>query len=190
MKLSVLPEKDGERAVSPVIGVILMVAITVILAAVIGTFVLGLGGSTQAAPQATINVADADGSAEVTGTADSANASLIEVNHRGGDTLEREETTITVTNESSGSSYDLWGNSPKFTKNAEDGSSVNLIMSVQTDTSSLSTAGSLTIGAGTQATPGNTPTSGNPVPFDSTYSVTIVDDPSQQILTEKSVNVA
>jgi len=32
-----------ERAVSPVIGVILMVAITVILAAVIGTFVLGLG---------------------------------------------------------------------------------------------------------------------------------------------------
>ncbi|ELK56003.1 hypothetical protein D320_01493, partial [Haloferax sp. BAB-2207] len=31
------------RAVSPVIGVILMVAITVILAAVIGTFVLGLG---------------------------------------------------------------------------------------------------------------------------------------------------
>jgi flagellin-like protein len=33
-----------EEAVSPVIGVILMVAITVILAAVIGTFVLGLGG--------------------------------------------------------------------------------------------------------------------------------------------------
>ncbi|PHQ43292.1 hypothetical protein Z052_04900 [Halorubrum sp. C191] len=35
--------QDSERAVSPVIGVILMVAITVILAAVIGTFVLGLG---------------------------------------------------------------------------------------------------------------------------------------------------
>ena len=34
-----------ERAVSPVIGVILMVAITVILAAVIATFVLGLGDS-------------------------------------------------------------------------------------------------------------------------------------------------
>jgi flagellin-like protein len=32
-----------DRGVSPVIGVILMVAITVILAAVIGTFVLGLG---------------------------------------------------------------------------------------------------------------------------------------------------
>ncbi|SNR23443.1 type IV pilin [Halorubrum vacuolatum] len=34
-----------KRAVSPVIGVILMVAITVILAAVVGTFVLGLGDS-------------------------------------------------------------------------------------------------------------------------------------------------
>ena len=43
-----------ESAVSPVIGVILMVAITVILAAVIGTFVLGLGNNLQQqAPQAT-----------------------------------------------------------------------------------------------------------------------------------------
>lgn len=35
---------DQDRAVSPVIGVLLMVAVTVILAAVIGTFVLNLGG--------------------------------------------------------------------------------------------------------------------------------------------------
>jgi len=41
-----------DDAVSPVIGVILMVAITVILAAVIATFVLGLGGNTQETPQA------------------------------------------------------------------------------------------------------------------------------------------
>ncbi|MFD1685782.1 type IV pilin [Halobellus litoreus] len=42
-----------DSAVSPVIGVILMVAITVILAAVIGTFVLNLGqGINQSAPQA------------------------------------------------------------------------------------------------------------------------------------------
>ncbi|WP_435144272.1 type IV pilin [Halobaculum sp. P14] len=39
-----------DRAVSPVIGVILMVAITVILAAVIGTFVLGLGNNLQTSP--------------------------------------------------------------------------------------------------------------------------------------------
>ncbi|MCO8246987.1 type IV pilin N-terminal domain-containing protein [Haladaptatus sp. AB643] len=36
---------SSSRGVSPVIGVILMVAITVILAAVIGTFVMGLGNN-------------------------------------------------------------------------------------------------------------------------------------------------
>jgi len=41
-----------DEAVSPVIGVILMVAITVILAAVIASFVLGLGGQTTVSPTA------------------------------------------------------------------------------------------------------------------------------------------
>ncbi|NHN47188.1 type IV pilin [Halostella sp. JP-L12] len=40
-----------DDAVSPVIGVILMVAITFILAAVIGAFVLDLGGSQEKTPQ-------------------------------------------------------------------------------------------------------------------------------------------
>jgi len=40
-----------DDAVSPVIGVILMVAITVILAAVIGAFVLNLGGGQESPPQ-------------------------------------------------------------------------------------------------------------------------------------------
>jgi len=44
---------SDDNAVSPVIGVILMVAITVILAAVIGTFVLGIGGSVNENPQVT-----------------------------------------------------------------------------------------------------------------------------------------
>lgn len=46
----------GNRAVSPVIGVILMVAITVILAAVVGSFVLGLAGDvSENAPTAQID---------------------------------------------------------------------------------------------------------------------------------------
>ena len=61
---------------SPVIGVILMVAITVILAAVIGTFVLGLGDQVQqTSPNAQWNW-------ELTGTDDSLN-----VTHEGGDTV-------------------------------------------------------------------------------------------------------
>ena len=64
MKLqNLLDTPDDERAVSPVIGVILMVAITVILAAVIGTFVLGLGDQVQeTAPQAQITIENVDAS--------------------------------------------------------------------------------------------------------------------------------
>ncbi|ELY42559.1 type IV pilin [Natronorubrum sulfidifaciens] len=43
---------EDERAVSPVIGVILMVAITVILAAVIAAFVLDIGDLDDSAPNA------------------------------------------------------------------------------------------------------------------------------------------
>ncbi|MEY7848564.1 type IV pilin [Natrarchaeobius sp. A-rgal3] len=52
-----------ERAVSPVIGVILMVAITVILAAVIAAFVLDLGGSVGQEAQAGVTI-EVDESAE------------------------------------------------------------------------------------------------------------------------------
>lgn len=70
---------NEDRAVSPVIGVILMVAITVILAAIIGTFVLGLGDSVQeTAPNAQFTT-DYNGDAtdrEVTFT------------HQGGDSID------------------------------------------------------------------------------------------------------
>ena len=58
-----------DSAVSPVIGVILMVAVTVILAAVIGSFVLNLGGSLQqSAPQASFDFEYGDNNNQVTVT--------------------------------------------------------------------------------------------------------------------------
>lgn len=76
--------QDNERAVSPVIGVILMVAITVILAAVIGTFVLGLGDSIgNNAPTAQLN-------------ADLNNSDTVTVEHRGGDSLEGENLQVII----------------------------------------------------------------------------------------------
>jgi len=73
---------DDDRGVSPVIGVILMVAITVILAAVIGTFVLGLGDSLQQAPQAQLD-AEEDGGA-------------LDISHNGGDAIAVGDIRITV----------------------------------------------------------------------------------------------
>jgi flagellin-like protein len=57
-----------DDAVSPVIGVILMVAITVILAAVIASFVLGLGDSQETAPNVSFNFDydESDGNLTVT----------------------------------------------------------------------------------------------------------------------------
>ncbi|MUV85088.1 type IV pilin [Natronomonas sp. CBA1123] len=86
-----LTTDDDNRAVSPVIGVILMVAITVILAAVIGTFVLGLGDQVQqTSPNAQWNW-------EVDGTA-------LNVTHEGGDSVEAN--LLEVTGPSSVTTYE------------------------------------------------------------------------------------
>ncbi|WP_137289043.1 type IV pilin [Natronorubrum halophilum] len=53
---------EEERAVSPVIGVILMVAITVILAAVIAAFVLDMGDSMGSGPVNAVVSTDVDNS--------------------------------------------------------------------------------------------------------------------------------
>jgi flagellin-like protein len=67
---------QDDKGVSPVIGVILMVAVTVVLAAVIGSFVFGLGdGLNQPAPSTQIEF-DYDASNE-----------KLTVIHDGGETL-------------------------------------------------------------------------------------------------------
>jgi len=83
MKQKIKALLSEDRGVSPVIGVILMVAITVILAAVIGTFVLGLGDSLNQAPQAQIDV-EGDASADE-----------ITISHDGGDAIPTSELSIT-----------------------------------------------------------------------------------------------
>jgi flagellin-like protein len=90
-----------DDAVSPVIGVILMVAITVILAAVIGTFVLGLGGSVQqTAPQAQFTF-DFDESvaagslASPTLANSTSTAGDLTITHDGGDAIDAARLTMT-----------------------------------------------------------------------------------------------
>jgi len=78
--------KDDD-AVSPVIGVILMVAITVILAAVIASFVLGLGNSaTNTNPQASFSFEYEEGY-----TSPNGNIGATTISHDGGDTISDDE---------------------------------------------------------------------------------------------------
>ncbi|QCC57289.1 type IV pilin [Natrinema thermotolerans] len=73
---------DDQRAVSPVIGVILMVAITVILAAVIAAFVLDMGNnldeSTEVRAGASFDTDDSAQSVTVTWTSEG-NADSMEI---------------------------------------------------------------------------------------------------------------
>jgi len=75
-----------EDAVSPVIGVILMVAITVILAAVIAAFVFGMGPPEQA-PQAAIRASAMTLDANT----------VVKLEHQGGDAITFSDTNTKVT---------------------------------------------------------------------------------------------
>ncbi|MCX9026432.1 MAG: type IV pilin N-terminal domain-containing protein [Candidatus Methanoperedens sp.] len=84
----------NDEAVSPVIGVILMVAITVILAAVIAAFVFGMGTPTKA-PQVQLKfTATYNGSGPATST--------LRMSHDGGDPLVMKDEKMTITDAVSG----------------------------------------------------------------------------------------
>jgi flagellin-like protein len=70
-----------DRAVSPVVGVALLIAIAVILAAVIGVVVLGLGTTGADTPQAQLNGEFLDDNS-------------YELRHRGGDPLDSDNIVI------------------------------------------------------------------------------------------------
>jgi flagellin-like protein len=106
-----MAEKDGsierKRAVSPVIGVILMVAITVILAAVIGAFVLEIGDQQETAPSTSFDTEQRevfiDGSSgPVNGK--TMNTTEVKISHAGGDTTDYTNTQITIEGDGS-----VWG---------------------------------------------------------------------------------
>jgi len=94
-----------DEGVSPVIGVILMVAITVILAAVIGTFVLGLGkGVSSTAPSASFEFEYKSGTAGTcTDLVDNGGTDSVEISHSSGDEIPADQVTFT-----DGSSSATW----------------------------------------------------------------------------------
>ena len=67
-----------------------MVGITVILAAVIGTFVLGLGDQVESAPQASFDFQEGD------------NAGELDITHRGGDAIDTNTVEVRLDGEDQG----------------------------------------------------------------------------------------
>lgn len=118
MKSGFSAHKISDRAVSPVIAVILMVAITVILSAVIATFVLDIGGSlSETAPQVTFEAEQGATYTVATGSND-AEVRSVSITLTGGESLEIAKLGVTVNGEQA---YDIkrdvhrWGgDSEKF----------------------------------------------------------------------------
>lgn len=106
-----------DDAVSPVIGVILMVAITVILAAVIATFVLGLGediGSNS--PNTSFSFDYNDVGSDTDSWGETTSDAVVNITHAGGPNIDAGQLTMSgssVGNHASNSAP--WGFSPSGT---------------------------------------------------------------------------
>jgi flagellin-like protein len=138
---------DDDRGVSPVIGVILMVAITVILAAVIAAFVLGLGDTNSTAPSVTFDYDYTEGFDNSTGTTNS----TVEVEVTSGESFDASLVEYQV--DSSASS-----NSTSFSGSTLDGEE----LSIDGWSSGTSAGDTIVIELGG----GDAGTSGTPVPAD------------------------
>jgi len=173
---------DEDRAVSPVIGVILMVAITVILAAVIGTFVLGLGDSLQQAPQAQINIDDADGSAPVT---DGEVENVLNINHRGGDTIPEGEIRINVQGPDDDSSQTVWdaGSNENYHYGGEDTNATIRLIDGESP-GEFNVGSTITVEA--DGTPSDVTSNTD---FAGEWNVQIIHVPSDSILLDQTVEV-
>ena len=164
MKSIELFNTDDNRAVSPVIGVILMVAITVILAAVIGTFVLGLGEQVgQSSPQASISIQDHN-EAWSAGTTNN----FVLLTHSGGDKIDMQNTKIVVRDEN-GNTVDSWTSGTGWSQGE---------FSTPSETQDFTTGETLTFAGSGAGTIG-----------DGTYTLVIVDQNTERQIASSSVDV-
>lgn len=90
-------QQSDDRAVSPVIGVILMVAVAVILAAIVSMLVMGMGEDVNAKPQVSFTFEN--------------ESSGVVITHDGGDALNKAQVTVKVNGADDSPTSD-WGSDP------------------------------------------------------------------------------
>jgi flagellin-like protein len=156
----------NEEGVSPVIGVILMVAITVILAAVIAAFVFGMGGSLNEAPP----------SVSLTATSHSpAGGYGVLIEHTGGESLKGSDWKVSVVQEGANTAY-------VTSKSTDDFSVGSQLMIVNDETATESIAFSPNWQYDNTNTSATALTAGK-------YSVKIVHIPSNSMVLDTIVDV-
>lgn len=180
---------DDQRGVSPVIGVILMVAITVILAAVIGTFVLGLGDSLEQAPQAQIDAEDGGDSSPISTHPDASDAytnDSVVISHDGGDEIASGDYRVVVTTPN-GESYDLVNESTDAATIQD--VTVTSGSAGEGDLSVDSAPGDFSVGDTFAVTVEGQDDGGSEVAYDGEWEVQIIHIPSESVLLDETVDV-
>ncbi len=146
MKLQQL--RTDDEAVSPVIGVILMVAVTVILAAVIASFVLGLGSTVEKSPQASFTF-DFDDGGDGFDTGDN---DAVTITHQSGEEIDASRVAVVVS-DTRETSFASWadtiaaGDSETISEpdvNLDSGDDIRVVWS-SSETDQSSTLGSATV---------------------------------------------
>lgn len=158
-----------EGAVAPVIGIVLLVAITVILAAVIGAFALGIGGQTsETAPQASLSIDEVD---------ETTNSLLLK--HGGADPIETEETTVRV--EVAGTTIIFDSDALATEVSFQTGDVANVTTQNQaTGNADINISGTMAW----EVTSGTTPLNTN-----DEFTITWIDESSGQVIAEQSGTV-
>lgn len=170
MRLGTAPQtsRRDDRGVSPVIGIILMVAITVILAVLVGSFVLDIEKSAKEdSPQASFRVSANPASNNIT------------LEHMGGDKIHHEQTRVII--ESGGTT----------TFNTQDGSGDASVLSVgEVATITLNDASDDTLDFDTDGTI-DASTNGTAETFDpgDRVTITLIDTATQRRIFEQSLLV-
>ena len=131
---------DDEDAVSPVIGVILMVAITVILAAVIATFVLGLGEQvSQTSPNTSFSFdyeevqSNEDDSWNETAQSSNGDA-ILTITHSGGPNIDATQLGVAGSEvHSSSKTYDATSQDPQYSASDEISAGDSVEYAIQND---------------------------------------------------------
>ncbi|PWB49974.1 MAG: type IV pilin [Candidatus Methanoperedenaceae archaeon] len=154
--------RNNEEAVSPVIGVILMVAITVILAAVIAAFVFGMGPPKQA-PQASLRAVSVNLSTPTS----------VYIEHQGGADIILADTKVIVEQGTNRVTYPVAGNSSeRFVAGDK--------IIVRTRTVSATTLYLNGVNTSIPVASAPTPAAGYDITAGSEVTVTLVDVPSGQ----------
>lgn len=87
---------ENDRALPPVVGVILMVAITIILAATVSAFLFGFTGLLQSPPQTAFGFDYDPGGSGVCDLSTGGNDGVLTVSPESGDAIDAERVTLTA----------------------------------------------------------------------------------------------